>query len=255
MGRVRQCDPGRSRRRDHDDRRYAAQQYSADCRCRRSRRQTTGGGRQIGGERRVLGWCSSREPRAITSAARRRSLRFQVLSAAFGCGRIPAAVSARTREGVDRDSVVRRVDDRACRGRSSHLLRPTGVGYLVLGIPRLTPSGCRESGDRPGDRPVEAYRLPGAHPSSVERGCTPHDCPSSTRRGSRDCGDVPALPVFRRRGHFSGRNAVQVLPAHPRGRQSRAVVAGPCRRRHRHSRHRPLPVDRRSQAPRHRRLR
>ncbi len=76
---------------------------------------------------------------------------------------------------------------------------------------------------------------------------------SARRDGVADHGrDLPALPVLLRGGGARRLDAVQVLPADPRGRQSRAAVARARRRRHRLHRVRPLALHAGAQASRHR---
>ena len=75
------------------------------------------------------------------------------------------------------------------------------------------------------------------------------------RRRQAHRGDVPALPDPDGRGNPRRRHRVQVLPAHPRGLQPRAALAGPAGRHHRLHRLGPLPLHPGPQGPGKRRLR
>ena len=166
------------------------------------------------------------------AAARRRRLRLQVLPAALRGRRVPAAGARRARGGHARDRVVRRADDRARRGH------PRDRPRADRATARRTPTSCRS-------RPRGAENLAIAEVIELARwtGCRVHilhlsssDALPMIATARRDGvahhrRDLPALPDLHGRGDPRRRNAVQVLPADPGGRQPGAAVARAARRR------------------------
>ena len=218
MGRVRQRDTrGRGRRCDHD-RRHATQQHPSDRRRRGIGGQAAGGGRPGLCRRRILGWCGAGQCSGPAWAARRGSVRLQVLPAALGRGRVSTARSGGTRTGPERNRVVRRDDDRARRRRARN--RPCGLaqGRQLHRLPVVAASRRREPRDRRGHRTGEVDGLPGAYPASIQLRRTSDDRVRAPGRRQTHGGDVPALSVVRVGRDSGGRDSVQVLSTDPRGR-------------------------------------
>ena len=90
------------------------------------------------------------------------------------------------------------------------------------------PARRGEPRHRPRDRAGPADRLPGAHPARLQRRRAADDRRAQARRRADHRRDLPALPDLRRRGDPRRRDAVQVLPAHPRGRQPGTAVGRAC---------------------------
>ena len=150
---------------------------------------------------------------------------------------------------------VRRHDDRARRGRRRAGAGARGARASVRRFPRLPAARRREPRDRRAHRGRPAHRCRGAPAASVQFGRGADGALGPSRRDRHHGRDVPALPRLRGPVDRRGGDAVQVLPAHPGGRQPRGPLggAGPWRRRLR--RLRPLALRPRAEGSRARRLR
>ena len=174
--------------------------------------------------------------------ARRRRVRLQVLPAALRRGRVPAPGSGRDGRGHGRAQVLRLAHDRPRRGLARDRPRTAPGRRPLLHVPGVPPARRREQGHRRGHRAGPLDRRPRAHPAPVLVGRAAHDRHGKARRRPPHRGDLPALPHADGRGNPRRRHRVQVLPAHPRGLQPRAAVAGPAGRHHRLHRLGPLPL-------------
>lgn len=255
MGGLRDRHPGRRGRRRHDADRHAAQQHPADHHHRPPGGQARRRPRPDPHRRRLLGRRRTRQRQGSAPPPRGRGLRLQVLPAALRRRGVPPARPGGTGGGDARDRPVRRAADRPRRGLPAHRGRPAALRPRIRRLPRLPPPRRRERRGRGADRPRPPPGLPGARPAPVLRRGPAPDRGRPPRRRTADGRDLPALPDPHRRGGPRRRDPVQVLPADPRGGQPGGPVAGPARRHPRLRRLRPLALDRRPQAPRHRRLR
>ena len=104
-----------------------------------------GGGRTGLHRHRILGWCGAGQCSGPAWAARRGSVRLQVLPAALGRGRVSTARSGGTRTGLERNCIVRRDDDRARRRRARN--RPCALtqGRQLHRLPVIAASRRRIS--------------------------------------------------------------------------------------------------------------
>ena len=184
VGRLHQRDASRRGRRRHHDHRHAAQQHPADLRPPGARAEAQD--RPAPGVRRhrLLGRRDPGQRPRTPPAPRGRRLRLQVLPAALGRRRVPAAgpaPSSRTRWREISD--VRRAADRARRGRSPD--RPAPRRRTAPAIPR----SCAPARAWPRTPPSPKSSSSRAGRAAASTSCTspaPRSCRSSPR--ARDTG-------------------------------------------------------------------
>ena len=225
VGGLRLGHQGRRRRRDHHHPRHAAQLDPADRRRGRPRGQAQGGRGPGPRRRRLLGRRHPRERRRAARPARRRRVRLQVLPAPLRGGRVPPPEQRRARP----------VPGGACRlpGAAAGPRRGLpGGGAGAVGprralrrLPPVPAPRVRERGRGPRHRERPLDRRPGARAAPVVLGRAAHAGQRPPRRGGGQRRDLPPLPDLRRRDHRRRGHPVQVLPAHPRGREPRAALA------------------------------